>query len=103
MATMTDAQLVKVFSLKFTCEVIASLHRDVRRKTLSPQDLAADVGKLRAFADQIVFAFGNLSAGEQYSCELAIRRITDILRYAGHADEAARIETAPGHPSAHAA
>ena len=29
--TMTDAQVVKVFSLTFTCEVIAALHRDIRR------------------------------------------------------------------------
>jgi hypothetical protein len=103
MTTMTDAQLVKVFSLKFTCELIASLHRDVRRKTLAPQDLSADVGKLSAFADHVTSAFENLSAGEQYSCDLAIRRVVDILRYAGHADEAARIETAQGHPSARAA
>lgn len=89
---MTDAQLVKVFSLNFTCDVIASLHRDVRRKTASPGDLEADLGKLRAFVEHVGAAFRTLSAGEQYSCELAARRVVDILRYAGHAEEAARIE-----------
>lgn len=93
MTTMSDIQLVKVFSLKFTCEVIAWLHRDVRRKTLSPQDLAQDLGKLRAFVDQMGATFQTLTAGEQYVCELAARRVVDIFRYAGHVDEAALIET----------
>jgi hypothetical protein len=94
MTMMTDAQLVKVFSLNFSCEVIASLHRDVRRKIVSPADLAGDLGKLRAFVDHVAVAFGTLTAGEQYSCELATRRVVDILRYAGHVEEAARIENA---------
>ena len=94
MTMMTDAQLVKVFSLNFTCEVIASLHRDVRRNKLSPMDLAADLGKLRAFVEHVGAAFRTLTAGEQYSCELATRRVVDILRYAGHGEEAARIESA---------
>ena len=92
MNMMTDAQLVKVFSINFTCEVIASLHRDVRRRALSPDDLAADLGKLRAFVDYVGTAFRTLTAGEQYSCELAARRVVDILRYAGHVEDAARIE-----------
>lgn len=94
MTIMTDAQLVKVFTINFTCQVIASLHRDVRRKALSPDDLAGDVGKLRAFVDHVGAAFRTLTAGEQYSCELATRRVVDILRYAGHVEEAARIESA---------
>ena len=103
MTMMTDIQLVRVFSLKFTCEVIAALHRDVRRQTLAPQELATDVGKLRAFVDYVGAAFGNLTAGEQDACELAIRRIIDILRYAGHVDDAAQIETFQGQQSAGAA
>ncbi len=92
MTMMTDAQLVKVFSLNFTCAVIAALHRDVRRKTVSPRDLAADLGKLHAFVEHVDAAFQTLTAGEQYSCELAARRVVDILRYAGQSEEAARIE-----------
>ena len=94
MTMMTDSQLVKVFSINFTCEVIASLHRDVRRKALSPDDLAADLGKLHALVEHVGTAFRSLTAGEQYSCELAARRFVDILRYAGHVEDAARIESA---------
>ena len=101
--TMTDAQLVKVFSLKFTCEVIASLHRDMRCETVAPQDLVEDLGKLRAFVEYAGAAFGALNAGEQYACELAARRVIDIFRYAGHSDEAAQIESALGRPSLFAA
>lgn len=103
MTIMTDTQLVKVFSLKFTCEVIASLHRDVRRESVAPQDLVQDLGKLRAFVEYAGAAFGALSAGEQYACALAARRVIDIFRYAGHSDEAAQIESALGQPSLFAA
>jgi hypothetical protein len=89
---MTDAQLVKVFSLKFTCDVIAALHRDIRRAAVAPQDVAADLGKLRAFIDIVGGAFQNLTAGEQYLCDLALRRSIDIFRYAGQQDEAATLE-----------
>jgi len=94
MTMMTDLQLVKVFSINFTCDVIACLHRDVRRQALSPGDLAADLGKLRAFVEHVGAAFRTFSAGEQYSCELAARRVVDIFRYAGHVEDAARIESA---------
>ena len=103
MTMMTDRQLVKVFSLKFTCEVIASLHRDMRRASVAPQDLVQDLGKLRAFVEYAGAAFGALTAGEQYACELAARRVIDIFRYAGHLDEAAQIETILGRPSLFAA
>ena len=94
MTMMTDSQLVKVFSINLTCDVIASLHRDVRRQTLSPDDLAADLGKLHAFVEHVGTAFRTFTAGEQYSCELAARRVVDIFRYAGHVEDAARIESA---------
>lgn len=89
---MTDAQLVKVFSLKFICDVIAALHRDIQRHAVAPQEVAADLGKLRAFIDIAGGAFPSLSAGEQYLCDLALRRSIDIFRYAGHEDEAAALE-----------
>jgi hypothetical protein len=68
--------------------------RCVRRKALSPDDLAGDVDKLRAFFDHVGAAFRTLTAGEQYCCEPASQRVVDILRYAGHVEEAARIESA---------
>lgn len=92
MPTMTDLQLVKVFSLKFTCEVIAALHRDICRNAIAPQLVAEDLGKLRAFVDIAGGAFRSLTAGEQYLCDLALRRSIDIFRYAGHEEEAASIE-----------
>ena len=92
MKMMTDAQVVKVFSLAFTCEVIAALHRDVRRESVAPRALVEDLGKLRAFVEQSGSAFRTLSAGEQYACALAARRVVDIFRYAGQMDEAAQIE-----------
>lgn len=89
---MTDAQVVKVFSLTFTCDVIAALHRDIRRNAVAPEDIAADLGKLRAFIEIARGAFQTLTAGEQYLCDLASRRIIDIFRYAGHEDEATALE-----------
>ena len=86
--TMSDEQIVKIFSPKFMVDIINSTYAEIFKKNGNENSFLQDKGKYLAFISHIHRNFENLSHDEKKSFIHATTQVIEILKYVGEANEA---------------